>query len=117
MEDFKDKHSAGDNEIEEEEDDVGCDLNMESHRNYNTPEEQKKRDGSLMIIPNSIVNVGNPSEKRTMNSNINGSLEEFREGGGPEPSDIEGIPTAYDSYRTLYLKPDMPKARRIRRRM
>lgn len=63
----------------EEEDDLGCDLNMESHRNYNTPEELKKRDASQLIIPGSLVNAGNPSEKRIQN--INESIQEMREGG------------------------------------
>jgi len=54
---------ADDNNEIIEEDENGCDLNMESHRNYNTPEELKKRDGSQMVIPNSLINAGNPTEK------------------------------------------------------
>mmetsp|Transcript_15861 Transcript_15861/g.21485 ORF Transcript_15861/g.21485 Transcript_15861/m.21485 type:complete len:107 (+) Transcript_15861:1366-1686(+) len=48
---------------------------MESHRNYNTPEEMKKRGGPAnnFVIPDSIVNVGNPGER------FDGSTEHIKQ--------------------------------------
>ena len=57
-------------EIQEDDVDQECNLNIESHRNYNTPEEMKKHErsggkepGRNFVIPSSLVNSGNPGER------------------------------------------------------
>ena len=71
----------GGNDPEIYEDDQDCNLNIESHRNYNTPEEMKKRnDGSAgkdpgrnFAIPHSIINSGSPAER------FEGSAEDLKQ--------------------------------------
>ena len=86
---------------------------MESHRNYNTPEELKKNaEGSQLVIPGSLVNHGNPSEKKIQHM----TQDEYNEGGEREYTDIVPAEKAssYFNYRTIYLKPVVPKLRQIR---